>query len=194
MLRIILCAAVAVLAAAETGRAQVVQFNLAGAGGPGLLGSNEAPTPVMGGGSGGEIGAGITYNVATNVLTVNVGWGSGNGFTNLTGNATVGHIHGPTPSVAPASFTEAVGVRYNFHTEPGWNPNAVNGAFIGTINIVPVDEPGLFEGRFYINIHTSVNPGGEIRGQLLPVPEPSSLILAGALVAGAFWRRRLPKR
>jgi CHRD domain-containing protein/PEP-CTERM motif-containing protein len=29
----------------------------------------------------------------------------------------------------------------------------------------------------YFNIHTSTNPGGEIRGNIAPVPEPTSLLL-----------------
>jgi hypothetical protein len=36
-------------------------------------------------------------------------------------------------------------------------------------------------GTSYLNIHTTLNPGGEIRGFLTAVPEPSSLVLLGAL-------------
>lgn len=190
MLRILVYVLGSLLAAAGAANAQVVAFDLIGRGGPGLIGANEFPAAVVGGGSGGEVGAGITYNSATNVLTINVGWGSGNGFTDLTGNATVGHIHGPASVPAPGSFLEANGVRYNLHDQPGWNPSATGGGFLGVVNILEADEAGLFEGRFYINVHTGVNPGGEIRGQLLPVPEPSALLLAGAGLAGAALRRR----
>ncbi|MBK2126279.1 CHRD domain-containing protein [Fangia hongkongensis] len=35
--------------------------------------------------------------------------------------------------------------------------------------IVPKDEvQDLLHGRIYVNLHTKLNPGGEIRGQLLP--------------------------
>jgi hypothetical protein len=47
-------------------------------------------------------------------------------------------------------------------------------------------------GEAYLNIHTTVNPGGEIRGFLQAVPEPSSLALAGtAAICGVIygWRR-----
>jgi hypothetical protein len=197
VIRTIVCTLGVLLAATGTARAQITAFDLMGNGGTGLLGSNEAPTPVVGGGSGGEIGAGITFNAATNVLTVNVGWGSGNGFTNLTGNATIAHIHGPTDLPFPAGqgWNQAVGIRYNLHTEPGWNPSSTNGAFNGVVNILQADVAGLFEGRFYINIHTSVNPAGEIRGQLMVVPEPTSMALVGVGAVGLAWRRfRRPTR
>jgi CHRD domain/PEP-CTERM motif len=54
---------------------------------------------------------------------------------------------------------------------------------------------GILGGQTYFNIHTVTRPGGEIRGQLVPiseVPEPSSLMLLGwaLLVFGLMmWRR-----
>ena len=53
---------------------------------------------------------------------------------------------------------------------------------------------GLNSGLAYANIHNSVFPGGEIRGQLAAVPEPATwgmtgLALAGVLLAGL--RRRI---
>src|SRR5207249_6089410 len=83
--------------------AQVTQFDLSGKAGAGLLPGNENPTVTNSTATGGEVGSGISFNTTTNVLTINVAWGSANGFSNLTGNATAGHIHGPTTSVAPAS-------------------------------------------------------------------------------------------
>jgi len=52
----------------------------------------------------------------------------------------------------------------------------------------------LNSGMWYVNIHTSGTggfPEGEIRGQILPVPEPSTLVL-GALGLGGLvvWRVR----
>ncbi|HEV8721650.1 MAG TPA: CHRD domain-containing protein [Candidatus Binatia bacterium] len=39
--------------------------------------------------------------------------------------------------------------------------------------------PSILAGLSYINFHTTQFPGGEIRGQILKVPEPSAFILFG---------------
>lgn len=36
----------------------------------------------------------------------------------------------------------------------------------------------LLTGNLYVNVHTNAHGGGEIRGQLLAIPEPSSVVLA----------------
>jgi hypothetical protein len=49
--------------------------------------------------------------------------------------------------------------------------------------------PGIFDGLSYINFHTEQFGGGEIRGQLTPVPEPATLTLLGVGLAGVVARR-----
>ena len=125
-----------------------------------------------------------------NVLTINIGWGTGNGFTNVTSTVVGAHVHFPTPSLPPASFNDATGVMSGFNTMPGFNTSATDGGFSGDREHPPANVAGLLEGRAYINIHTSTNTGGEIRGNLLQVPEPSIAGLLGCAALGFFARRQ----
>jgi len=54
---------------------------------------------------------------------------------------------------------------------------------------------GMLAGESYFNIHTTEFPGGEIRGQLQAVPEPSTwaMMLLGFGTAGLVFRRRKPR-
>jgi hypothetical protein len=51
---------------------------------------------------------------------------------------------------------------------------------------------GLQSGQAYLNIHTSGNPGGEIRTFLSPTPEPSTwlMMITGFGLVGWSLRRR----
>lgn len=92
------------------------------------------------------------YNKTTKVLSYTVRWNS------LSGPVVGMHIHG----TALRGFN--AGIVQNFS---GY-PTAVAGSFSGTFLVdgVAVKEDDLLRGAYYINIHTSLNPGGEIRGQI----------------------------
>jgi glucose/arabinose dehydrogenase len=170
---------VALIACAVSAHAHQIAFDLAGKAGAGLLSGNENVTINGTPGSGGEVGTGIVFNDQTRVLTINVAWGSGNGFANLSGDARAGHIHGPTASGGTASFNENASVMIGLDDKPGWNPNATNGGFSGSVTLTEAQVQFLFAGRLYINIHTPTNGGGEIRGNLvLPAFDPANPIQA----------------
>jgi hypothetical protein len=167
----------------------IVGFDLLGKGGPGLLFTNENATITGLPGSGGERGLGISFNDVTLVLSIDIGWGSGNGFADLSSTVTGGHIHGPTTSGGTASFTQDASVLIGLDGLAGWNSSRTAGGFTGTVTLTSTQASQLLAGRFYINVHTSTNGSGEIRGNLVAVPEPASAALL-AMTAGLFAVRR----
>lgn len=163
--------AVALSAAGSlSAEANIISFDLLGKAGPGLLAGNQNGTINGTPGSGGEVGNGIVFNDQTGVLSIEVGWGSGKGFTNLSGNATAGHIHGPTASSGTAAFNEDAPVMINLDDTAGWNPSATNGGITRSVTLNSTQIAHLFAGRLYVNIHTAANGGGEIRGNLVKQP------------------------
>jgi CHRD domain len=176
-------------ASAAFAPAAIIQFDLMGNGGPGLLFTNEPG--VTSGGTGGEVGSGITFDNVTKVLTINVEWGSANGFTDLTGSSTNAHVHGPTTSPGGNGFTETAGVLINIQTNPGeftTVTSASDGSITGSTTLSLANETALFEHRLYINVHTNANPGGEIRGFMV-IPEPASALF-GLTALGVLGLRR----
>ncbi|MGJ8697951.1 MAG: CHRD domain-containing protein [Verrucomicrobiaceae bacterium] len=174
----------ALAATALPASSATIFFDLEGKGGSGLLGSNETTT-VSPAGTGGEILGGISYDDVTNTVTINVGWGSTQGFTDLTSTISGSHLHGPTTSGGTAAFNENAGVLQSL-TRSG--SDASGGTITQSFTISEANEAALLDGRFYINIHTSNNGGGEIRGNLVAVPEPGTAALA--LLAGLPLLRR----
>ena len=61
--------------------------------------------------------------------------------------------------------------------------------------LTPEQADELMAGLWYTNIHSTLFPAGEIRGQLMAVPEPSTYALAGAILLGGLaWARRTRQR
>jgi len=94
-------------------------------------------------------------------------------FQNLTGTYSASHIHGPAPVGVNA------GVKWGFIGAPaGWifsnsNHDGTLSNFIVT-GITSTDVSNLNAGMFYVNVHSNVFPGGEIRGQLGSAPVPTA--------------------
>jgi len=68
-----------------------------------------------------------------------------------------------------------------------------NKAAGSTTTLMPLaDAINAMPWNFYVNLHTSVYGGGEIRGQLAPIPEPGTyaLLAIGLGVIGVAARRR----
>jgi hypothetical protein len=117
----------------------------------------------------------VVLNAAQTQITVDESWSG------LTAPATASHIHGPggVGTNAPVLFPFS-GV-----------PAATSGAIPEqTFAITPTQVAYLFAGYLYMNVHTSTFPGGEIRGQLVLIPEPCSLALLGLGVGTVAWRLR----
>ncbi len=183
-------------------RATVFTFDLLGTAGAGLLSGNETGAINGTPGTGGEFGGGITFDDVTKILSIEIAWGSGNGFTDLSGAASAAHVHGPTASPGTASFSENAGVLFGITSGGFTFNNSASSGFVTGVStaLSPTDEAALFAGSLYINVHTATNSGGEIRGNLVnptAIPEPSAYAaLAGLATLGcvAATRRRRDRR
>jgi hypothetical protein len=76
-------------------------------------------------------------------------------FSGLTGPVVAAHFHGPAAAGANAK------PQLPIKTSPITSP------IDGTATLTPEQAKELVNGRWYFNLHTSANPGGEIRGQIL---------------------------
>jgi hypothetical protein len=129
-------------------------------------------------------------------------------FSGLLGTVTAAHIHGATAS----PFTGTAGVVLTPGTLPGFPLGVSAGAYANVLDLsLATTYPAAYitanggttlgaesaitaamaAGKTYFNIHTTVVGGGEVRGFLTAVPEPSSLTLLalGAIGMAAKGRR-----
>lgn len=141
----------------------------------------------------------VTIDTVTHLMTVDVTFGG------LLGTTTASHIHVRTPpnltggvaTQTPTFGGFPLGVSsgsyqhtFDMTLAPSYNP-----AFITNNGGLLPAETALFtaiaSGNAYLNIHTNLFPGGEIRGFLEPahVPEPTTLLLVGLGAAALAGRR-----
>jgi hypothetical protein len=110
-----------------------------------VLNAQNQPTPNDSKGTG---TAEVTYDDATKTLTWTIN------FDGLTGPSTMAHFHGPAAPGANAGVALMIGT----------NPTS---PAKGSATLTDAQAADLQGGRWYINIHTNANRGGEIRGQVV---------------------------
>ena len=74
-------------------------------------------------------------------------------YSGLSGPVTAAHFHGPAAAGANAGVKVAI-------------PNATSSPVEGSATLTDEQASDLMGGKYYINVHTAANPGGEIRGQV----------------------------
>ena len=74
-------------------------------------------------------------------------------YTGLSGPATAAHFHGPAEAGKNAGVAVAI-------------PNAGSSPTEGSATLTDAQAADLLAGKYYINVHTAANPGGEILGQV----------------------------
>ena len=124
--------------------------------------------------------ASVTFDDLTGLLSINGGLFSG-----LLGTTVAAHVHGysgpgvSAPVIIP--LTSDLGV--------------TAGSFSGSGLVPLANVPDVLAGLTYVNVHSTVFPGGEIRGQIvgLAVPDAGSslALFTIALASLAPFRRKL---
>jgi hypothetical protein len=110
-----------------------------------LSGANEVPANTSTGS--GTLEA--TLDTQSNVLTWTVT------YSGLTGAVKAGHFHGPAAAGANA------GVALGF-------TGGVESPIKGSATLTAAQAADLLAGKWYVNLHTAANPGGEVRGPVAP--------------------------
>jgi hypothetical protein len=108
-----------------------------------LDGASEVPANA----TAGKGTADIDYDAASKKLTWKLT------YSGLTGPATAAHFHGPAEAGKNAGVAVAI-------------PGAALSPAEGSATLTDAQAADLMAGKYYVNIHTAANPGGEIRGQV----------------------------
>lgn len=109
-----------------------------------LDGKSEVP-PNTSAGSG---TADIDYDAASKKLSWKLT------YSGLSGPATAAHFHGPAEAGKNSGVAVAI-------------PNATSSPVSGSATLTDAQAADLLAGKYYVNVHTAANPGGEIRGQVM---------------------------
>ncbi len=132
-------AVLAAVALAPAAEAKVYKLHLE------LTGKAETPPNASKGKGHGS----VTYDDQSNDLSWNITWSG------LSGDATAAHFHGPAkpgeagPPVVPIKDA------------------SLASPLVGSTTITPEQGKDLLAGKWYFNVHTAANAGGELRGQVL---------------------------
>ena len=111
-----------------------------------------------------------TLDDATNLFEWVVSW------SDLSAPVTAAHFHGPA---TPAQ---------NAGVQVGIDHTSIPS--IGSATITSGQAADLLNDMWYINIHSTAFPGGEIRGQVNVVPIPAAVWLFGSALGLLGWMRR----
>lgn len=107
----------------------------------------------------------VFYTRETRTLSYTVTWSG------LTDSVAAMHIHGLAPEGYAAGVVQNIVATSNtifLQKTAGKFTYAKSGTLSGTLLVdgSVIKENDLLNGQYYMNIHTSVYPGGEIRGQI----------------------------
>ncbi len=146
-----------IVAAPNAAQAETIRFTAH------LSGANEAPTPVLN-------GAFAFATVTLDTDTKTVSWVID--VFNLPSGMTAGHFHvgGPGlsgPTVVNLTFPSTISNDYRLEGSATQASSLRPGQGIRSYDDFL---QALVGGQTYLNIHSQINPGGEIRGQVIRVP------------------------
>ncbi len=159
MQRVITLAMAGVFALLVSAQAQAQTFNFTAA----LNGGNEIPA--VNTGSAGT--ATVSLNATTGVVTYRVD------VYNMPVGTTAGHFHaGAAGTIGPTvvNFTIATGISNDYAITGTASATDLTLRAAQGIGSWEDFQQALLLGNIYVNVHSTNNPGGEIRGQLVRVP------------------------